>query len=184
MGDDAPSLILEGDPTDDDLLRRAGIVRASGVFAADDEDHTNIVVCMAARGIRADIKIVATVRDGRNISKMKRAGAASVVSPIIIGALRMSSEMVRPAVVTFLDTMLRDKDKNLRIEDVPVGATHAGKTISSLQLDRYENTVLLAARRGETWVFKPKPDYVVAAGDVLVVMTNPDERQRLVQTHA
>lgn len=179
LGDATPAFVIEGDPTDDDVLRRAGIQNAAGVFSADDEDHTNIVVCMAARGLRPDIKIVATVRDARNSSKMKKAGAASVVSPITIGALRMSSEMVRPSVVTFLDVMLRDKDKNLRVEDLPVGASHAGKAIAALQLDRYDNTVLLAARRGEAWTFKPKPDFAMAAGDVLIVMTTPDERERL-----
>ena len=179
MGDDAPLLMIEGDPTDDDVLRRAGVERSAGLFAADDEDHTNIVSCMSARGIKPDLKIVATVRDARNSAKMKKAGANSVVSPITIGALRMSSEMVRPSVVTFLDVMLRDKDRNLRIEDIRVGTGGAGKTISSLQFERFENSVLLAARRGESWVFKPKSDYALVSGDDLIFMTNPDERQRL-----
>ncbi len=179
MGDDTPHFLIEGDPTDDDVLRKAGIERAAGIFAADDEDNTNIVICMAVRGLNANARIVSTARDTRNISKMKKAGASSVVSPISIGALRMSSEMVRPGVVTFLDVMLRDKDRNLRVEDAPVGAAGAGKTISSLQLERFENSVLLAAKRGDAWIFKPKADYLLAPGDVLVFMTNPDERQKL-----
>lgn len=179
MGDSAPALVIEGDPTDDDVLRKAGLERSAGVFAADDADQTNIVVCMSARGLKPDAKIVATVRDARNTAKMKKAGAGSVVSPTMIGALRMSSEMVRPSVVTFLDVMLRDKDRNLRIEDVPVGPAGSGRAIASLQLDRFENSVLLAARRGEAWTFKPKPEHVLAAGDVLVFMTNPAERVTL-----
>lgn len=179
MGDEAPDFIIEGDPTDDDSLRKAGVERAAGVFAADDEDHTNIVLSMAVRGLNAGTRIVASVRDGRNASKVKKAGASSVVSPITIGALRMSSEMVRPSVVTFLDVMLRDKDRNLRIEDVPVGEKCGEKPISALALDRYENSVLLAARRGDSWVFKPKASHVLAKGDVLVFMTTPEERQRL-----
>ena len=179
MGDDAPHFLIEGDPSDDDVLRKAGIARAAGVFAADDDDHANIVICMAARGLNAEAKIVATARDMRNSTKMKKAGASSVVSPITIGAMRMSSEMVRPGVVTFLDVMLRDKDRNLRIEDVPVGAAGAGKSLGALQLDRFDNSVLLAARRADAWIFKPKSDYLLAQGDVLVLMTNPDERQKL-----
>ena len=47
--------------------------------------------------------------------KMRKAGADSIVSPNLIGGLRMASEMIRPAVVSFLDKMLRDKHESLRI---------------------------------------------------------------------
>lgn len=179
LGEAMPSLLVEGDPTDDEVLRRAGIARAAGVFAADVEDQANIVICMSARSLRPEARIVAMVRDSRNAAKMRKAGATAVVSPVTIGAMRMSSEMLRPSVVSFLDVMLRDQDKKLRIEDVPVGAARSGQTLAALQLDRYDHTVLLALRRGEEWVFKPKPDHTVASGDILVIMTNPDERQRL-----
>lgn len=179
MGDQMPALLIEGDPTDDDILRRAGIERAAGVFAADANDHTNIVICMAARGLKADARIVAAVADAANAAKMRKAGAVSVVSPVSIGALRMSSEMVRPSVVTFLDVMLRDQDRNLRVEDVPVGGGGAGRTVAALALDRFGSSVLLAARRGDQWVFKPDPGHALAAGDVLVFMTNPQERTAL-----
>lgn len=179
MGEQSPTYIIEGDPTDDDALQRAGIMRAAGVFAADKDDHANIVICMSARGLRPEVKVVAQVSDVRLISKMRKAGAASVISPTSIGALRMSSEMVRPSVVSFLDVMLRDRDRNLRVEDVAVGPGLAGATVASLALDHFENTVLLATRRGDAWVFKPRADHTLAAGDVLIVMTNPAERQKL-----
>ena len=66
---------------------------------------------------------------------MRKAGADAVVSPGYIGGLRMASEMIRPTVVSFLDIMLRDRDSNLRVEEVAVPDSLAGKTISELNLE-------------------------------------------------
>lgn len=181
MGGDAPELLIEGDPTADAVLERAGIARAAGVFAADQDDHTNIVICLAAHGLNASARIVAAVNNAGNADKLRKAGATAVVSPSGIGALRMSSEMIRPTTVSFLDVMLRDREKNLRIEDIAVGAKQDGRTIGDLKLARFANSVLLAARHGESWTYNPPVGHRLAAGDVLVVMTNPDERVALAE---
>lgn len=68
---------------------------------------------------------------------MKKAGADAVVSLSYISGLRMASEMVRPTVVSFLDTMLRDREKNLRVEEILVPDHFIGKAISALNLKRY-----------------------------------------------
>ncbi len=114
--------ILDGDPADDDALRTAGMARAAGFFAAAEEDTANIVACLAARAANPAARIVAAARDPRNGEKLRKAGADAVVSATTIGALRMASEMVRPAVVSFLDTMLRGSDPALRVEELTPAA--------------------------------------------------------------
>ncbi|MBF0593321.1 MAG: potassium channel family protein, partial [Nitrospirae bacterium] len=113
-------VLIEGDATDNNVLLSAGIERAKGLFAAAGEDNLNLVVSLSAKQLNADIKVVARCKELKNLSKMKKAGADVVVSPHFIGGMRMASEMFRPTVVSFLDTMLRDKDRNLRIEEVSV----------------------------------------------------------------
>jgi voltage-gated potassium channel len=177
--EDVALLVIEGEPADDDTLRKAGIERAAGVFAMADEDHTNIVICMAAHSLNPAARIVAAVRDPKNAPKVRKAGAGAAVSPTEIGALRITSEMVRPAVVSFLDSMLRDRKKNLRVENVRVGDRHGGRALREFNLDAFASSVLLAVSRAADWVFKPSPDHTLKAGDTLVFMTNPSDRQRL-----
>ena len=86
---------------------------------------------------------------------MRKAGADAVVSPSAIGGLRMASEMVRPTVVSFLDTMLRDREKNLRVEELPVPESFVGRPISALNLKRFAHVLLLAVRTGENWIYNP-----------------------------
>ena len=44
------------------------------------------------------------------------------MNPTMIGARRLAGELIRPEVHEFLDQMVRDKDKNLRLEEVAVAA--------------------------------------------------------------
>jgi len=75
--------------------------------------------------------------------------------------------------------MLRDRRKNLRIEEMPVPGLFAGKSLSALNLNRHANTLLLAVKTGEGWVYKPSENYVITPDSTLVFMTTPEEREEL-----
>src|SRR5262249_20992719 len=100
-----------------------------------------------------------------------------VVAPAQIGGLRLASELVRPSVVSFLDQMLRDTNRNLRIEEVQVRhqSPFIGKPVSELKLHEYGSGLLLLALRNATGesVFNPPADTTVAAGAHLIVMGDP-----------
>lgn len=184
LGDETPPYLLEGDVTEDDLLRAAGIGRAVGLFAVAGEDPINIVICLTARQLAPKVRLVACVIDPRNSAKMTKAGADAVVSALQIGALRMASVMVRPTVVSFLDTMLRSQEQPLRIEEVTLGPGKEDRTVDALHLDRFEHSLLVALRQSGEWVFHPKGHHPVREGDVLIFMTTPDEREKLTREFA
>jgi len=167
---------VEGDPIDDTVLKKAGIEKALGLFAAMDDDNKNLVISLSARQINPDIKVVASCHNNMNAEKMKKAGATAVVSPTLIGGLRMASEMIRPTVVTFLDTMLRDTNKNLRIEETPLLDSFEGKQLKDLNLKQYKNTLLLAVRTKIGWIYSPNETHTIGKGTSLIIMTTPQER--------
>ncbi len=173
-----PDLVyMECDSTDSDALALAGVDRAKGLFAATDEDNLNLIICLTARQLNSAMSIIARCHDLKNEGKMKAAGANRVISPTYIGGLRMASEMVRPAVVSFLDVMMRNSDANLRVEEVTVAS--GGRTLADLGLDAFTQTLLLAIRQGGAWQYHPPADTVLDDGAILIVMTNPAERKRL-----
>lgn len=173
------ALVILGDPTDNETLLEAGISRASGLFATDSDDNRNLVVCLSATHLNPKLRIVAHVREPKNMEKMKNAGAHSVISSEQIGGLRMASEMARPAVVSFLDTMLRDTAKNLRVEEVSIPAAYCGKTIRELDLKRYRDLLLLAVREQNEWIYNPEETHPLATGSTLVFMGMPAARIQL-----
>jgi voltage-gated potassium channel len=173
-------IFIEGDATDNDTLVRAGIDKASGIFAVTGDDNQNLVICLTARQLNPEIRVVAQCNETKNAEKIKKAGADAVVSPGYISGMRMASEMVRPTVVTFLDKMLRGKEESLRVEEVPMPPDMVGKALSFISWHKYPRTLLLAVKKGEEWVYNPsRQDYIIRPEDRLIVMTTPEERGNL-----
>lgn len=175
-------LIVAGDPTDDHVLISAGIERASGLIACSESDNENVVITLTARQLNPRARVVSKLQEIEHEQKVRKVGANSVVSPQHIGGLRLASELIRPTVVTFLDTMLRDQDKNLRIDEVivPADSPHLGGTIRDMGLDSIPGVLLLAVRYGkEDWVYNPPRTEVVRAGETLVFLGSPEDSRAL-----
>ena len=173
-------LYLEGDASDNDILLAAGVARARGIFAVAHDDTLNLVISLSARQLNPALRIVARCHDMKNAEKTRRAGADEIVSPDFTGGLRLVSAMVRPHVVSFLDEMLKSDD-NLRMEEIIVPGSFAGKSLDVLQAHS-QDYILLATRHPHgKWLFNPPAQHTVQQGDVLMVMTTPEGRARLEQ---
>jgi voltage-gated potassium channel len=172
-------IVIEGDATNDDTLLKAGIGHAQGLFAVTGDDNQNLVISLTAKQLNPHLRVVAECNEVANGDKMKKAGADAVVSSSLIGGLRMASEMMRPTVVSFLDIMLRDTDKNLRVEEIRIPPKFVGRTISDLKLRSYRHSLLLAVKKQGDWVYNPPDDHRIESGNTLVLMTTPEGRTEL-----
>lgn len=171
-------LYVDGDATHDQALLAANIASAKGVVAALTHDKDNLFVTLSARSLNPAARIVAKVIEDEVAPKMLRAGATSIVSPTMIGGRRMASELIRPEVTEFLDQMLRDKDKNLRLEEVmiPDGSTFDGKALKDTPIRRETRLLVVAVRQPDrSFLYNPEPDFVIEAGMTLVVMGESDQ---------
>lgn len=181
-GDATGIAVVVGDATEDVILQAAGVDQAAGIVACTESDHKNLVVTLTARQLNRSIRIVTSVSQVDAEKKVRKVGADAVVSPNLIGGLRMASELIRPTVVTFLDTMLRDRDANLRIDEVliPEGSPAVDKPLNRLGLENVPEILLLAVRRKDGhWEYNPPRSRVVAAGMVLIFLGTPKDSRRL-----
>ncbi len=183
MAEAGSVLSIQGDPAEDGVLVKAGIERAKGIFLCLATDEANLFAAITARGLNPGLKISAKGVDVRSEAKIKKAGADYVVAPAFIGGMRMVSEMVRPAAVTFLDLMLRDREKGLRVEEMAVlaGSRLIGKTVAQAKIGERTGALLVALRREESrdYDFNPAPDVRLKKGDVLILMASPGMLQRI-----
>ena len=173
--------VIIGDATDEEVLQRAGIDRATGLCATIANDKDNLLITMTARMLRPSLRIVARCTDQKIQQKLRRAGADAVVSPNVIGGLRLVSELIRPDAVTFLDTMLRDKDKRLRVEELQIGAEAKarGRSVGALRADKLGDVLIIALRHGgaKDWTFHPDDAMTVETGCSVVFMGSPEGRR-------
>lgn len=169
--------VLKDDFTDDEVLVKAGIARAAGVVICTTIDKDSLVTTITARQLNPKLRIIARAVNERSMARLRHAGADGVVSPALIGGMRMASELVRPAVVGFLDMMLKDRDRNLRVEEVqvPVHSPFVGRMIGELNAHARTNCLLLATRHPQTgdYTYNPSDSTRLEGGSILIVMGDP-----------
>jgi len=172
-----------GDATDDDVISNVNLTNAKGMVAALASDKDNLYLVVSARQGNPNLRIVARCAEVANVGKLKRSGADAVVSPNFIGGMRMVSEMVRPAVVRFLDDMLRDKRAAYRIEEVRLGekSSGLGATLAEAKIrERFGMSVLaLSASDTSAWTYNPDATEKIGPGMTLVVLGSAEQVAKL-----
>ena len=176
-------LCIRGDATNDETLIAAGIDHASALAATLSSEKDNLFLTLTARQLNPTVRIVARGLDENMNQKLRMAGANATVSPTIIGGLRMASVLIRPTVVSFLDTMLRDSKAAIRFEELYIAPTSAflNKTIKSTKLREDANLLVVALRHpGEqNFEYNPSADTTLVEGMTLVVLGESKDIHRL-----
>jgi len=175
-------LYISGDATDEHTLQSAGLSRATGLFASLSNDRDNLFLVLSARHLNPEIRIIARGYEGSVQAKLKRAGADAVIYPNQIGGLRMSSELVRPIVVDFLEPILRDNRHGMRFEEIIIDDHNRfiGKTLREIHIRERTGLLIIACRpRGGEFVYNPPAETRIEAGLTLVALGAPEQIHHL-----
>jgi voltage-gated potassium channel len=164
---------LEGAPSDDELLRAAGIERARGLVACMDSDAENIFATLTARELRADIAIIARASVEDSEKKLKRAGADRVISPYKSSGTEMARLALHPQV-----SGTQQVAAEYRMEEIEVGAgcAGAGRTIGDVR-----GGAFIVGLRHADGAFAPMPpaETKLGPGDVVMALGTPNTLDRL-----
>jgi voltage-gated potassium channel len=175
-------LVLMGDGTDEEVLRGAGVEQARGIVCCLPSDADNVYAVITARGLNPSIYIVARANEEAAISKMRKAGADKVVSPVIIGSHRIAQAALSPAVSDFIELATMAEGLELSIEQVEVGRDSAlvGKKLKDSGIRQTYDVMIIAIKRGaQPMLFNPSGEAEISAGDVLVAVGALSELERL-----
>jgi voltage-gated potassium channel len=165
--------VVEGDATDDEVLRRAGIERASCLIVALVNDADNVYVTLSARALRPDLLIVARARNESAVAKLIQAGADRDVNPQQIGGARMAALATQPAVADFLDVVMHDGSLEFQLAEARVGERSAivGQTVQEAQIRDTTGALILAVREPDgTFATNPSPSHALRPGQVLIAI--------------
>ena len=161
---------LQGDATDDEVLRQAGIDRAASLATVLPTDADNVYVVLSARLMSPELQIVARAEDNSAIQKLQKAGATRVISPFSSGAVKMARFMISPSIEDFLE-ITGDQGGDLELAEVQIDADsrYVGSALAESDL-RQQGVMVIGIRRmsGEH-LLAPKGDTIIEAGDRLFV---------------
>lgn len=110
--------IIQGNGTDDDVLRRAGIHRAKALITALPIDAENVYIVLSARALNPTIHIISRASDSNSYPKLLKAGANNVIMPDRIGGTHMATLVSKPDVVEFIDYLSGEEGESIHIESV------------------------------------------------------------------
>jgi voltage-gated potassium channel len=170
--------VVTGDSTDDDVLRLAGIGRASTVVVSLASDADAVSTVLSARVLSPTARIVARANAETNEAKLLRAGCDRVVNPLSHGAQRLAAFARQPAVADFLDVVVHDGSLEYRLEEleVPDGSPLAGASLAEAHLRGRTGALILAVRQADgTFLSNPPPETVLTAGVLLIAIGTTDQ---------
>jgi voltage-gated potassium channel len=175
-------LFIEGNGTDDEDLRAAGVERARGLIAASDDDADNLYIALSARSVNADLFIVARASTEEAAKKLQLAGADRVVQPYQAAGRMMASLMLRPQVTAFVDVVTSASGSDLRFEEIEVtdASGQGGRSIRDLDIRKETGALIVALRKRDgTFDTTPTPEAVLDVGDVLIAAGTEQELRAL-----
>jgi voltage-gated potassium channel len=161
-------LVVHGDATDDDTLRRAGIERARGLITTIDSDANNVYVTLSARSMNPDLFIVARASAAGAEAKLTQAGANRIVSPYTMAGRRAAELAIRPRVADYIDAALSHGNLSFSLEEVEVDAESPllGVTVGQLRADGVVTLAILEAEG--SYEANPPEDRAMRAGENLI----------------
>ena len=175
-------LLIEGDATHDEDLRRAGLEHAEGIVVASDDDADNLYITLSVRSVRPDLQIVARASDENAEKKLKLAGADRVVMPYTAAGRTMANLVLKPQVTAFLDAVTTAAGPDLHMASIEVdpSCVNAGKTIRDIRVRHRTGAIIVALRKRDgRFDTTPEPDAVIEPGDVIVGVGTTEELRGL-----
>jgi len=175
-------LFIEGNGTDDEDLRSAGLERARGLVAASDDDADNLYITLSARAAKPELLIVARASNEEASKKIRLAGADRIVQPYQAAGRVMANLMLRPQVTAFVDVVTSATGSDLRFEEIEVtrACGQGGKSIKDLDIRRETGALIVALRKRDgTFDTTPTPEAVLEVGDVLIAAGTEEELRAL-----
>jgi voltage-gated potassium channel len=161
---------LAGDPTQEAVLRRAGVERAAGLLCAVDSDAVNVYITLTARAMNPGLTIVARASSPESAGNLRRAGADQVVSPYDLSGSRMAVLARHPAIVSFLDMVRVAPGWRLEEVEVRPGAPLDGTTVGQIRAAHPDVRILAVTQPGAGSSAFPALKVTLAPGDLVLLL--------------
>ncbi len=173
-------LYVEGEAIEDDVLLTAGVERAKVLVSTLPAEADNVYLALTAREFNQELYIICRADHPEGEKKLKRAGANHVVSPHILGGMRMAMASLRPNVVDFMQ-MTALGESGLGIEEVvlPAESRFTGQSLIDSKIKaEYGVTIIGIRKEGQKMHISPPPNAILQENDILVLVGSNTELER------
>ena len=172
--DEVGSISLQGDGTDEAILKQAGLARADVLITVAGRDDTNLVICQMSKHIFNVPRTMAVIRDPKNEALFRVLGVDVVVNSIHL-VLASLEEGIPGRPLVHLSS-LRSPGTELISVSIPSDAGVVGMRLEDLELPP-RSFISLVIKNGGAAL--PSDGMVLEAEDELVAVTMTGDEQTL-----
>ena len=176
---DSKLLYLEGDATDEDLLKTARIGEARSLVTVLPDDAENTFVVLTARELDSRVKIISRVSDPRSASKLRLAGASHTIMPDQIGGFYMATLVSKPNAIEFFSFLTSEYSGDIGFEEISyekLPNEMRTQAISEWALRRSTGVNIIGHRTaGGQYIVNPDPSARLQPGGSFILLGNQDQ---------
>lgn len=173
---------LQGDATEDETLREAGIESAKALVTALPDDAENVFITLSARNLNSSLSILARAEDASTEKKLCQAGANRVIMPATMGAQQMARMITHPNTADLMQLFAERSTGNVELDEliIPSASFLVGKTIRDCGLHHDFGILILAIKTsaGELQL-NPPANRPLAANETLILMGEAQQIEEL-----
>jgi len=178
-----PIRFIEGDATDDDILKEAGILDAKAIVSTMPLDADNLFVVLSARSMNPKIVIVSRGSNESAERKLHVAGVDHVVMPEHVGGAQVANLVTRRDVVEFLDhlSITGYSETNLEVIDYnELPEEFRDKTIMEMAVRKLVGANIVGFKLAEgEFIINPSPETIISHESKVFILGTPQQISKI-----
>jgi len=176
-------LVLSGDSTQDEILLKAGILKAKALITTLPVDADNMFIVLTARNLNPKLTIISRASDDGSDIKIKIAGADNVIMPDRVGGAHMASLVMKPDVMEFIDYVTAQGGDNNNLEEITfenIPMHLENKTLKDLEIRNKSgaNIIGFKTANGE-YIINPSAETLIIPKAKIFVLGTPDQIKKM-----
>lgn len=179
----ADKSFVSGDAVLDEVLLKSGIMKASSLICTLPTDADNLFIVLTAKQLNPKLKIISKASEETSYSKLKLAGADSVIMPNKIGGDHMASLVVVPGILEFVDNLSIVGKSEINLEEISTDKlfdTVSKKTIKDLDLRKKTGCSIIGYKDPNgKYTINPEAELVLEANSKIIVLGKSEQIHHL-----
>jgi voltage-gated potassium channel len=178
-------LSILGSATEEKILELAGIEHARVLATVLPDDAANVFITLTARTMNAKVEIIARGEIASTERKLRAAGAAHVVLPADIGAIRIAHMITQPTALEFLGQNESRMNLNAQLEQIdlrvdqfplPKDSPLHGKKISEVEFIGQGAFLIVGVKHEDgSMDSSPSKEFQLKSGDTLIIIGHKED---------
>lgn len=160
---------IQGDPADDDILFFARIKNCISLISALD-DERNAFVCLTAKGLRDDLRIIAIAEKTSNVKTLYAAGANRVLNPKLITGSILGRRACHDYMIEVSGKFAKFGDLEIRQYAISSSSIITDMCIADLRVRSKTGVIIIGLWKEGNLILNPDPKEELTEGTTVLAM--------------